>query len=129
MAFAWVASEEDLQAAGIALRRKPHSTEYYVLASSEVGRPAEARAELLAHDDGNLWIGAFDAPFGDCWRDYVTALTGTAVAHAGELGCAAVWVDVYEFGDATREPLAELGFSADPEGGRFWTLSLDADER
>jgi hypothetical protein len=128
MAFAWVAAKEDLVAAGITPRQSTHSTEYYVLASPDVGQPAEARVDLHAHDDGNLWIGGFDAPFGERWREYVTALTRAAVLQGRELGCAAVWVDVFEYGDATREPLAEAGFSAQPDGDRFWALVLAADE-
>ena len=127
MVFAWLASDKDLAVAGIEHREDVGSRECYVLASPHEGQPSEASVDLQTDASGKLWIGGFEAPFGDRWREYVTALTLAAVSHARGLGCTAVWVDVYEYGDATREPLAEIGFVAQSEGDRSWTLALGAD--
>jgi hypothetical protein len=71
------------------------------------------------------WLDGFTAPPGDEWRSYVTTLTTVALRKAAETGHEFVETDIYEFGDATREPLRALGFSAKPgpphyDRNRIW---------
>jgi hypothetical protein len=130
---AWVASPADISAAaetGVLTEVRAGRAHEHILASTAVGAQAHGSCVLLT-DRSIPWLDGFTAPPGDEWRGYITALTAVALRRASELNYEFVETDIYEFGDATREPLQALGFGPAPgpphyEHNRIWRAATTA---
>lgn len=77
------------------------------------------------------WLDGFTAPPGERWREYVSALTGVALATAASRGFGLVETDIYEFGEATGAPLSKHGFVPKPgpphhDRNRIWQAPTGA---
>jgi hypothetical protein len=119
---AWVATPTDIAAVAdpsILWFVRPGRAHDLILAAEGEGAQASGSCALLT-DRPVPFLDGFSAPAGERWREYVAALTRVALRRAAELGYEVVEADVYEYGDATREPLNELGFAPPHERSRIW---------
>jgi hypothetical protein len=124
---AWVATLTQIEAPAktgvLRYVRLGEQHEHILAAAGYDAEPSGSCALLMGRPVP--WLDGFTAPPGDEWRSYMIALAAEARRKAAETGHEFVETDIYEFGEATREPLRALGFEAKPgpphpDRNRIW---------